>query len=208
MHPHFWRETKVIRFFTKRSMTAKHSLAFLTLCTCILGSLSISAFATNLLTRGYEQREWAQTGNYEALRSYLIKGGDVAVEDRDGITLLMLATQFETLDIVDLLVEFNANMEKGDKGGNTALHWATLHQSIESLEHLLSIGADPNSQNRNGETPLAIAVREDDRLAVQILLDAGADPAISDYTGRSIMDLARQSRDREIENILFRAGAR
>ena len=153
------------------------------------------------------ERKAIQNGDYDTLRSLLLRGLNPNDANLDGFTLLIDAARVQQLDIIELLVEQRAGLEIGDKSGNTPLHWAAGEGAYDSIELLIELGANVNAQNRRGETPLVSAIRKDDTIAVEILLAAGPDLSVRDYTGKSIIGYARDARDRRIENMLLQAGA-
>lgn len=146
-------------------------------------------------------------GDFGTLRRELLRGENPNLSDSDGLTLMMHAVRNEFIDLIELLVENQANLLAIDRDGNTALHWAGIHGSYESAALLISLGATPDTPNNRGETALMVAVREDDRGIVELMLQANPDFSIRDYTGRSALDYARAVRDRRIEQLLRDAGA-
>ena len=146
-------------------------------------------------------------GDFDTLRSEILRGENVNLADNDGLTLLMHAVRNEYTDLIELLADNQANMLAADRDGNTALHWAGIQQAYDSTVVLMSLGANPNVQNRRGETALMVAIRADDRAIVELMLQAQNDFTIRDYTGRGVLDYARNARDRRIEQILRDAGA-
>ena len=71
----------------------------------------------------------------------------------DKITPLMIAAANADLDMVKLLIEKNAKIEKYDRYKRTALTHAVINGSANVASYLLSLGADPNkldsSKNSN-----------------------------------------------------------
>ena len=185
---------------------ARKFAVFLTVFAGILAGSAPSLAQTVL---GAEERAMtaAKEGDYDTLRSEILRGENVNLADNDGLTLMMHAVRNEYTDLIALLAENQASLLAADRDGNTALHWAGIQRAYESTVLLMSLGADPNVQNRRGETALMVAVREDDRGIVELLLEGQNDFTIRDYTGRGVLDYARQARDRRIEQLLRDAGA-
>lgn len=162
----------------------------------------------NLLDSRPPETVAVEEGDYEGLRSLLIGGSNTGVSDADGRSLLMAAASLNDTDIMELLFDYNVQIEQSDKNGSTALHWAVLSGSVEATILLLDRGASVDAQNNHGLTPLMVAVRESDRFLAEELVRMGPDLERADYTGRTALDWARTGRDRSIETLLIDAGAR
>lgn len=171
-------------------------------------ALAFPAAGQTILNATAPEREAVRDGDYTALRSLLVQGGSPETPDSNGFTLLIDAARLQYLDIMDLLLEYGANINQGDRAGNTALHWAAIENAYDAIEFLAEKNANPNAQNRRGETPLIAAVRNGDSLSVELILAMDPDLSMRDYTGKSALDYARTARDRKIAPMLEAAGAR
>ena len=74
-------------------------------------------------------------GNIKKVREMLIAGFDPNVTDTLGNTALIKAAQYERLEIVKLLVSYNANVSAKNNAGWTPLKYAvyTNRKDIEAL---------------------------------------------------------------------------
>jgi len=101
------------------------------------------------------------------MMKYLIENGaNVNAENDEGITPLHLATYSET---VDVLTNFNANINHQAHDGSTALHTqAAEAEGSECIEALLKRGADKTLKNQDNETAydIAIAREEEDKIGL------------------------------------------
>ncbi|ESO95765.1 hypothetical protein LOTGIDRAFT_66582, partial [Lottia gigantea] len=90
-----------------------------------------------------------KAGNVEAVRSLLLEGADVTIEDDDdGMTALMFACQeyvANSSTILQLLLEVKSDIEHFNRFGLTALQEAVAEGNISCVEALLKYGADPNT---------------------------------------------------------------
>jgi len=168
---------------------------------------ALAQFGDNLLDTRQAETVAVEQGDFDKLRSLLIGGSNTGVSDSAGRSLLMAAAALNDIDIMQLLFDYDVQIEQKDHNGATALHWAIRSGSVDATLLLLDKGANPDTQTDQGMTPLMLAVRENDRYLVEELLRANPDLSRSDYTGRTALDWARTSRDRSIESLLIEAGA-
>jgi ankyrin repeat protein len=131
-------------------------------------------------------------------------GTDPNQKNRHGETALFRAINADRLDLVQLLLERNANpnlpgpkhmlwpsVHKPEilelllaKGANLKLapgilELATSINSVEAVDALLRYKADPNAKKDGIYTPLCSAIRDDRENLVDKLLAAGADPNLA-----------------------------
>ncbi|XP_006825079.1 LOW QUALITY PROTEIN: ankyrin repeat and SAM domain-containing protein 6-like [Saccoglossus kowalevskii] len=106
----------------------------------------------------------AKTGNIKRIRVILhddVKAADTIGED--GGTPLMFAAMRGQLEIVELLVNYGADVNRQDTAsGWTALMQATYYGKKEVAKYLITQGADVNIQAKDGCTAFDLAVLIDD----------------------------------------------
>jgi ankyrin repeat protein len=73
-----------------------------------------------------------------------------------GITPLHVASACGNKNIVDFLLEKNANVYARDSEGMTALHYGAMAGSIDVVNSLMLYRSDVKALNKRGETPLMI----------------------------------------------------
>ncbi|BFG16005.1 hypothetical protein CerSpe_022790 [Prunus speciosa] len=97
-----------------------------------------------------------------------------AVEDLDGSTLLHLACETADIGMLELLLQYGANVNATDSRGQTPLDRCILRGRNTFAKLLLSRGADPRALNGDGKTPLELAVESnfDDGEVLAILSES------------------------------------
>ena len=115
------------------------------------------------------------SGNYKKLAK-LLEGSDICLNDMyAGTTPLLVACDNEEFDIVRLLVEKGADVNRADEVGQSPLHFAVDsaidancgHEQgrrvddapVDIIVYLLWKGADPLREDGQGKTPIDWAVR-------------------------------------------------
>lgn len=106
----------------------------------------------------------------------LLRGGKVDVEARNqfGRTGLHLAAAQGSVDAVDVLVSYGAEIDAKDGEGQTPLHVPALWGKCEAIEALLVRGANVDAVSFDGATPLEKAAMHGKGDAVNVLLAFGA----------------------------------
>lgn len=136
--------------------------------------------------------EAARDGDVAGVRDALMRG---LPPDDGGISFvpaIVVATDYNHLDIVKYLLQRGADPNRKARDGRTALAVAAQAGRVSIATVLLDNGADPNLVAQNGDTPLFIAVRAHRTSLVQLLLTHKADFEDTDVTGRTALDLAEE----------------
>lgn len=94
---------------------------------------------------------------------------------RSGFPLLHKAIEHGHHEIVRLLVEAGANVERTSHEGWAPLTRADAEDQLDIAEYLISVGADEFSRHRHGFTQLHKAARKGDSERCSVLLRGGAD---------------------------------
>ena len=176
-------------------------------------------------------------GDVEILRVLLEHGGNVGAEDKEGRTLLHVATNDGRIEVVRVLLEHGADVNAQANCHSTPLHAAacgSVEISLALIEHGANIGAEDNE----GKTSLHVAARHSIKV-VRLLLEHGADVnaqanchstplhaaacwsveisrvliehganiGAEDYLGRTPLHVAAQHGNIEVVRMLFECGA-
>jgi hypothetical protein len=115
-------------------------------------------------------------GYYESVTLLLDKGADPELRNNEGVTVLLLAAEKKSAQILNTLLLRDVNIFVTDKQGNTALHKASQMGVAESVRKLLLAGIFVNSTNSSGAMPydLSFQNKEDGEEIRSILVTAGA----------------------------------
>ncbi|XP_053343287.1 ankyrin repeat and SAM domain-containing protein 6-like [Clarias gariepinus] len=112
-------------------------------------------------------------GNSQLVKEILEEDpSQVNLANADGASPLMIAAVSGLLEVVQLLVERNADIDKQDGAhGWTALMQATYHGNKDVVKYLLSQGADVNLRAKNGYTAfdLVMLLNDPDTELVRLL---------------------------------------
>ena len=176
-------------------------------------------------------------GDVKTVGAFLGQGLDPNTADKDGNTVLMIASRLGHAELVAYLIDHKASVTKRSPHGDTALMfaclgghlevakilviggapiaqsgWAPLHYAAFDghpavIKFLLEKGADKNGLGPNGYTPLMLAARGGFTEAARVLLYADADLSIKGPKGETAMAIAREKKNDELASLLKRAGA-
>ncbi|GAB2297540.1 ADP-ribosylation factor GTPase-activating protein agd3 [Dionaea muscipula] len=96
----------------------------------------------------------------------------LSLEDLDGCTLLHLACETCDVGMLELLLQYGADLNASDSRGQTPLHRCILRRKASSAKLLITRGAHLRAVNREGKTPLELAeaMNFDDAEVLALLL--------------------------------------
>lgn len=92
----------------------------------------------------------------------------------EGATALIIASKFGYYDIVESLIDSEADINREDKRGLTALMEASSNAQAAVVKLLIDLGANLNIRDRNGYTALDYARQSRDMETLKILINSGA----------------------------------
>ena len=138
--------------------------------------------------------------------------GDPNVQQKNGETLLMIASYCGHLNIVQTLLENGADPNICDNIGNNALHHALLSETsgkgspenTQIVELLLKEQVDPNVQNKNGWNAFMLACQNGHTQIVELLLKEQVDPNVQDKNGWNAFMVACQNGHPQIVELLLK----
>ncbi|MCJ7842832.1 ankyrin repeat domain-containing protein [Lederbergia sp. NSJ-179] len=154
-----------------------------------------------------------ESNDVPALETTLIANSSLAnIENEQGITPLGFAAHLGKKQAVQLLLDFNADVNAVSHSkidyipSNTALHAAIAGaRDLEIIELLLKNNANPDIVDSNGFTSLhTTAFHGNNQEIVRLLLEHGAtiDTKMSD--GKTAIDIAREQGNNQVAEQLQR----
>lgn len=132
-----------------------------------------------------------------------------ASESIAGQTGLMWAIADKRTELVELLVESEADVHLSSKGGFTPLMFAAQQGDVDSARILLGAGANVDElMPKTGLTPLLVASASGFEEVTSLLLERGANPETVDSRGNTALHLAvRNKKAVGVVNSLLKHGA-
>lgn len=98
-------------------------------------------------------------GNVDNVQHWLQQGGDVNGMSPSGWTPLIYAADRSQVNIIDILLQANANPNIPERDGWTPLMFSAVKGDLESCSLLIRGGADLEHVSKNDWTPLKAAQR-------------------------------------------------
>ncbi|KAE8711868.1 ADP-ribosylation factor GTPase-activating protein AGD1 [Hibiscus syriacus] len=86
------------------------------------------------------------------------RGDQIEKERCDGCSLLHLACLNTDIGMVELLLQYGANVNASDSRGQVPLHLCIVGRNFAIAKLLISRGADPQAVDGEGKTPLQLAL--------------------------------------------------
>jgi hypothetical protein len=123
--------------------------------------------------------EACKSGDFRAVQEHLAKQRQIDAQDHKGITPLGYAVGANKpaavqLQVVQMLLDSNANPHSVDASGNSGLHYAAGYGRKELVDFLLRAGAQVSQTNAQGQTPLTVATMNKQVETIQVLEQHGA----------------------------------
>lgn len=151
----------------------------------------------------------ARDGDFEAVRTLIVKHVNVNEPARDGSTALLWAVYHSDLRMARALIGAGANFTTANRYGVTPLLQASRTGDAPMIAELMKAGADVGrAVHPEGETPLMAASRTGKLDAVKLLLEAGSDPNAADnYQQQTALMRAAEEGHVAVVDALLAAGA-
>ncbi|MCJ1384321.1 hypothetical protein MMC17_007437 [Xylographa soralifera] len=147
-------------------------------------------------------------GHVNVAEILLKRGASIDGGRTDGETILPSAAWFENTGIVNLLLQYGADVDvRLQRNGATSLNEAARHGHEAMVQCLLQGGADIEAKDFYSHTPLIWAVKEGRTKVVQVLLEQGANVNANDDKSISVLTRAAIQGFIEIAQLLIEKGA-
>ena len=170
-----------------------------------LGAVSLSA---PLHGAAPSVAEAARSGDHEAVRASIARGGDVNAALGDGMTALHWSAVRNDVEMASLLLEAGASLELTTRlGGYTPLLLAAKEGFAAMMSELVKAGANPNAATTNGTTALMFAAASGQVDGVRALLTHGAAVNAKEKNGQTPLMFAASRGRSEVIDVLIAAGA-
>jgi uncharacterized protein len=146
------------------------------------------------------------TGNIGGVRRALKAGAEANVQVRD-LTPLMIASGKGSEEIVNLLLESNADPNVKGDNGKTAFTISMRRNHLKIAEILAAKGTDVNAKDDKGVTSLMWAAYEGREDAVKFLIEKQADVNLANNVDKTALKYAEERNFKSIIKLLKEAGA-
>ena len=158
--------------------------------------------------KGDQMIDLMQAGDFRKARALLIDGAyPDARDDETGATALVIACMAGRRDMVEALLNHDADPDRPDAGGRTALQMACLVGKPMLVRLLLDHEAEVNTRNNEDETPLINAAAAGRLEIAAMLLAAGAKVNAHGPNGMTALMFAVLVGSPEMVSLLLRNGA-
>ena len=124
----------------------------------------------------------------ETLQKIIDHGADVNARNVKNQTALILASLKGSEDVINVLLNAEADANIVDDNGDTCLLAAAFTGcSKETLQKIIDHGADVNAANVMNQSAFMLAAKKGNLDAVNVLLNSGADLNIADVEGNTCL---------------------
>jgi ankyrin repeat protein len=137
----------------------------------------------------------AATGNIIILEKifnskyFLENPSIINIQNNIGETPLHIACNFESINIIKLLLSKKANVNIYDNTHLTPLFYTITLNNIQSCELLLEYNINLNSQDINGNTPIMYAFQDKNEKIFKMLLEKDLNYNLNNINGRTILHM-------------------
>ena len=151
-----------------------------------------------------------KTGDVTSLTKKVLSSGyDIKQVDKNGCSLLFVASFYNRLHIVKYLLSLRVDTEVTDNQlGWTALHVAASKDHTDIVKELLNHNAKVDAKSKSGQTPLWTAAYQGHSDLLGLLANRGADVNLCKLDGASPLFAATQQNCIRSAQLLLKEGAK
>ena len=120
----------------------------------------------------------------------IMAGADIFKLTSIGLSVLHIAAQTDSPEIVAHFIEIGQDIEQRDYKEGTPLHWAAFTGSYNAASVLLASNCTVNPTDSDGRSPLHLAIIANQVRLVRLLLIKGASRKLKDFSGKTPPELA------------------
>ena len=151
-------------------------------------------------------------GHFQTADLLRLNGADPHGRGLFGNTPLHCAVNRGNFEVVQKLLEYDADTKTGNEAQATPLHWAPYHdhhfKDGSAYRLLLEHGADINARTESGHSPLHVASLNGALGVVCLLLEHGADVEAKRDDGKTALQLAAENGKGNVVELLREHGAK
>jgi ankyrin repeat protein len=148
---------------------------------------------------------WAASeGKLASVAFLLDRKVDINIQDANGCTPVIIATQHNHQECVVYFIHKGADMTLSDNNGDTAIHWSAYKGFVEMTGLLAhSMPRAINSTDNFGQVPLHLAALRGNHDVVEYLIyDCNADVSLKDKNGLNPLELSIKKNQLKCEWVL------
>jgi ankyrin repeat protein len=133
---------------------------------------------------------------------------DINLRNHKDFAPLHVASKKNNKDIVQLIINYGANIDEQNKDGRTPLFYAVEKGNIDMVQLLINAGANIHLPDEDdAHSPLHCAAYSEYAEIVKLLIDTGAQVNRQDENGCTPLEYAVQNNNHKMVKLLLFAGA-
>lgn len=148
--------------------------------------------------------DWAMSNCHDEVVRLLLTHPKLDFQDDEERTSLSYEAQYGNLELVQQLLDLEANPNLGDEEGWTPLTYAANFGRTQVADLLLRGGAGPDLYSVDRRSPLSFASEHGHLEIVKLLLTSNAKPDESDKLGRTPLSYASGNGKIEVVEVLLK----
>lgn len=174
--------------------------------TYLLIFLFLSGFIAGCSNNNQELLNATREGNFPKVQTLIEHEGFEEITDKNGLTLLMIASLHGHVAITNYLIKKGAKINHQDKHGFTALHLAAQEGHLSIIKILLENGAAIDIVDDTGWPALLVAIQYGHLDIVREIISKDKNVNFQ-YSGVTPLYIAVQNNELSIVQLLLEKGA-